>query len=102
MASVGLPSFEDSLPYPQASRFHARLQEISQRPEVEVQVAVFQLEVRLQLLHPRLELHERLAHALDLLVGQRAVLHAPQGLALHQLPEELDERQDELRETLLD
>src|SRR5207237_9868795 len=54
------------------------------------------------LLHPRLELHERLAEPVDLLVGERAVLHPAQRLALHQLPEELDQRQHELSEALLD
>src|ERR1051325_10875679 len=65
-------------------------------------MAVFELEMRLQLLHPRLEFRERVAEPLDLFVGQRSGLHAAQRLALHQLAEELDQRQDELRETLLD
>src|SRR5918992_1116637 len=68
-------------------------EQIAERPEVEVQVAVLEAELALELLHPTLELHERLAEPLDLLVGERALLHPTQRLPFHQLPEELDQRQ---------
>src|SRR4051794_13932004 len=55
-----------------------------------------------QLAHAPIELHEGLDQPLDLLVAERSGLHSPQRLALHQLPQQLDERQHELRETLLD
>src|SRR5213593_3460888 len=46
------------------------LEQVAERAEAEVEVAVLEAELRLELLHPPLELHERLAEALDLLVGQ--------------------------------
>ena len=54
-----------------------------------------------QLVHPLGELHERVAQALDLLIGERPGLHPVKRLPLHQLPQELDERQHELREAAL-
>src|SRR5919201_4907089 len=77
-------------------------EQVSERPQVEVEVAVFESEMLLELAHPLLELHERLAKALDLLLAQGVVLHAPQRLPLHQLAKELDECEDELREPPLD
>src|SRR5207248_5846911 len=77
-------------------------EEVAERPEVQIQVAVLEPELGLELLHAALELHERLAEALDLLVGQGALLHAAKRLPLHQLAEQLDEGEDELREALLD
>src|SRR5207247_2634804 len=78
------------------------LEQVAARAEAEVEVAVLEAELRLELLHPPLELHERLAEALDLLVGQAPLLHPPERLPLHELPQELDEGQDKLRESLLD
>jgi beta-phosphoglucomutase-like phosphatase (HAD superfamily) len=43
------------------------LQQVSQRPEVQVQVVLRQAELARQLLHALLEEHERLPEALDLL-----------------------------------
>src|SRR5690349_17924945 len=82
--------------------FHTGLQQIAQRAEVEVQIALFEPEMLDQLLHAAIELHERVAEALDLLVGQRAAVHPAERLPLHQLPQQLDEREHELREALLD
>ena len=48
------------------------------------------------------EPHERDAHALHLFVAQCASFHAPHGLSLEQLSQELDEREDELGEPVLD
>jgi hypothetical protein len=56
----------------------------------------------LQLLHPLLELHEGLPEPLDLLVRERSGLHPPERLPLHQLPQQLHEGEDQLREALFD
>src|SRR4051794_38294329 len=77
------------------------LQEPSERPQVEVQVLLLQAERLPELLHPLLEQHERLAEALDLVRGQRAALDAPKGLTLHELSQQLDQRQYEPGESLL-
>src|SRR5947207_2167314 len=82
--------------------FIPALEQVSERPEVDVQVTVLQLEMLLELLHTLIEPHEGLPHALDLLVGQRVQLHTPQRLPLHQLAQQLDQRQHELREAALD
>jgi hypothetical protein len=78
-------------------------QERAERPEVEVEVFRRRSEVVLQPLHGLIEPHERQAELLDLLVGQVLVLvHAPEGLFLHQLPDQLDDGEDEGREVVLD
>src|SRR5690349_6516802 len=90
---------EDSRP----PAFHASgLEKSSQRPEVEAQVLVSEPELDLQLLHPLGELHERLSQPLDLLVVERACLHPPERLSFHQLAQQLDQRQHELRQSALD
>src|SRR5690242_2033100 len=77
-------------------------EQVAERPEVQVQIRPLQPELGDQLVHSLLETHERLPEPVDLVVGERTVLHALQGLPLHQLPQKLDEREDELRETPLD
>src|SRR5579884_344012 len=84
--------------FPTPSLFTPLLQKTSERTEIEVQVLVLQPERRLQLVHPLGEAHERQPQPLDLLVGQPAFVHPPKRLALHQLAQELDQREDELRE----
>src|SRR5205823_11467514 len=79
----------------------ARSKKVSQGTEIEVEVAVLEAEVVLQLLHPPLELHEGLPHSLDLVVGERALLHPSEGLEFHQLAKKLDQRQHELRKPSL-
>src|SRR5204862_1959937 len=76
--------------------------QVSKRSEVEVQVRVVEAEVRLQLVHPLLELHERHPQPLHLVVAERAAFDAPERLALHDLAKELDQCQDELREPALE
>src|SRR5687768_15060155 len=76
-------------------------QQPPQRAQVEVEVAVCEAELSLQLVHPLGQLHEGLAEPLDLLVAERSALHPAQRLPLHQLTEELDEGEDELREPAL-
>src|SRR4029079_9046655 len=93
---------EDSYGYHQPARFHAGLEEVSERTEVEVQIPVFQAELRFELVHALVELHGRPAEVLELLVGKRYALHPAERLALHQLAEKPHERQDEPREALLD
>src|SRR4029079_17414507 len=88
---------EDSYGYHQPARFHAGLEEVSERTEVEVQIPVFQAELRFEVVHALVELHERLAELVELLVGQRSAFHPAERLALHQLAEKLHERQEEPR-----
>src|SRR4051794_14650132 len=79
-----------------------RSEQVPERPEVEVEVLVAQPEMLFQLVHPLCELHEGLAEPLDLVVVERAQLHPSQRLAFHQLAEELDQSEDELRKPSLD
>src|SRR3954471_13495308 len=77
-------------------------EEVAERPEAQVEVAGVEAELALELFHALLELHERLAETIDLFVGQRRVVHPPQRLPFHQLPQEFDEREHELRQPALD
>src|SRR5436190_1721060 len=99
---VSLLSLRASCAYFLLASFHAGLQQIAQRTEIQVQIALFELEVLGQLAHAAVELHEGLPEPLDLLVGKRSGLHPPQRLTLHELPQQLDEREDELRQAFLD
>src|SRR5690349_24753927 len=87
---------------PASALLNHPLEQRPERAEVEVEVLVREPELRLQLLHPLREPHEREPETLDLLVVECALLHPPQRLPLHQLPQELDERQHELGEAALD
>src|SRR5881227_358253 len=78
------------------------LHQPAQRPEVEVEVLVLEPELVLELLHPLLEQHERLAEPLDLVGRERAALDPPERLALHQLTQQLDQREHELGQALLE
>ena len=76
------------------------LHQLPERAEIEVQSSG----VRPNLLpisrsSPRA--HQRVADRFDLLARQRLLLHAPDRLPLHQLAQELDDRQHELRDRLL-
>src|SRR5688500_6903841 len=77
-------------------------EKLSDRPLLAVEVLDFEAERLPQLLHALLELHASLAEALDLVVGERAGFHAADGLSLHELAEQFDDRQRELREAALD
>src|SRR5512135_1150692 len=98
----GLLSSRTCRPYFPTARFHAWLQQIAERAEVEIEVSLLQPEVLGQLAHAAVELHEGLPQPLDLVVAEVAGLHAAQRLALHQLPQQLDQREDELGEALFD
>src|SRR5437763_793382 len=54
--------------YARSRPFSPLVDQCPERPEVEVQIPVFETELALQLLHPLLELHERLPHPLDLVL----------------------------------
>src|ERR671936_1447863 len=71
-------------------------EEVSERAQGDVQVLLREAEVLPQLLHPLFERHQRLAEPLDLLVAQSSGFHSPDRLALHELPQELDEREHKL------
>src|SRR5258708_15280039 len=45
--------------------------------------------------HPALERHERGPDPLYLVVAERALINSPQGLALHQLPQQFHEGEDQ-------
>src|SRR3954453_3282386 len=77
-------------------------QQGSEWSEVEVEVFFREAELLPELVHPLVQLHEGVAEALDLLVVEAAGLHAPEGFPLHHSPEEVDDRQDEARETAFD
>jgi MFS family permease len=70
-------------------------QERAEGAEVEVQVLRLEAEVLAQLGHPLLQPHERVAEPFGLLVGDGAVVDAPDGLALHELAEQFHDREDE-------
>lgn len=78
------------------------LHQVPERTKVEVQVLAFQAENLLELVHFSIELHECLTQALNLVVCERACLDPPNSLTLEQPPNELDERENELGQTLLD
>src|SRR5262245_7008863 len=77
-------------------------EEPAEGPQIEVEVLVAQAERGLELVHALVEPHERRAEPLNLLLVEGALLHAPQGLALHQLPQKLHEGEDEAGEPALD
>src|SRR3954453_7933407 len=66
------------------------------------EVLRLEAEVGPQLLQALLELHERLAEALNLIRAERPALDAPHRLALHQLAQQVDDGEHERREALLD
>src|SRR3954468_8814909 len=76
--------------------------QLSERAQVQVELDVLEPERRLQLLHALRKPHEGLSEPLDLVIRERALLHPAKRLALHQLAQELDQRQDELGEAALD
>jgi hypothetical protein len=77
-------------------------EEAAKRAEIEVQILGLELKLGAQLLHALVEFHERCPEAFDLLSGQPAGVDAPQRLALHQLAQQLDDREHQLAEALRD
>src|SRR5215213_5329287 len=80
----------------------ARSEQSAERPEVQVEVRILKAESLLQLIHSRLERHERASQPLDRGFVQATGLHAPERLPLHELSQKLDHREHELREPALD
>src|SRR5665213_4443745 len=70
--------------------------------EVEVEILRRQVEHPADVANGALDLHQRLANGLRLLLRHRPGFHPPDGLAFHELADELDERQDELDDRPLD
>ena len=71
-------------PLPSApSRGATVLHQVAERAKVQVKILALEAEGGLQLLHALLKAQKRDPEALDLGLGERAGLHAPQGLALH-------------------
>src|SRR5262245_14130821 len=64
--------------------------------EVEIQIFGVELEAFRDLVDRLLELHQSAAHVLDLLWRQAVFLETPDGLAFHELANELDQAQNEL------
>jgi hypothetical protein len=77
-------------------------QEPAQGTEVDVQVGVCQAEVFLEFFHLFRQAHEGAAETLDFLVGERPGLDASDRLAFQQFAEQLDEREDEFAQAILD
>ncbi len=68
-------------------------QQLSQRPQVDVQVFLAEIERVSDLGQLRLEFVVGHTQALDLVVGQPAPFDAPKGLALEHLAKQLDQSQ---------
>src|SRR4051812_15595476 len=88
-------------PHPRGATRDA-LPEVAENPELQVEILAGETELLLELLHPLLELHEGEAELLDLFVGEPTALDAAQRLSLHELTQQLDHREDETGEPLLD
>src|SRR5690349_6570049 len=70
----------------------------AERSQVDVEVGGGQVVARLELVHGLLQMHQPVAEALDLLVGQVALVDATQRLLLHQLAHQLDDGQHQLEQ----
>src|SRR3954467_15266362 len=77
-------------------------EQVAERPEVQVQVLRVKAELCAQLLHPLVQLHERPPQAFLLIRRKRSAVDAAQRLALHELAQQLDDREYELREPALE
>src|SRR5204862_7129460 len=76
-------------------------EQVPERAEVEVEVLRVEPELLAQLLHALVELHEGAAEPLDLVVGEAAAVDAAERLPLHELAEQLHDREHQLREAAL-
>ena len=75
--------------------------QLSDWPQVEVQVLGVELEALGKVVNGLLQLHERQPHVLDLFGRQRLFFEAPDGLPLHQFSDEFDEAEDEFDDRAL-
>jgi len=80
----------------------AVLSQSAQRSEVNVEILVRESEDRLQLVHPVVQLEQGESKALDLLIRQRATIHAADRLVLQNLTQQFYHGQHESRKALLD
>ena len=69
--------------------------------QIQVEVLRFQIELRPQISDGFLQPHQREAYGFGLLRGDGARFHAADGLAFHELPQELHERQHQLHHRTL-
>src|ERR1041384_2750376 len=72
------------------------------RPEVEIEFFIGQAELRFQLGHLRLKLHQRQAQFCDLFRRQSAALHPSDRLFFEQPADQFDQSQDEFGKALFD
>src|SRR6185312_9415259 len=90
-----IPNPQSPIPNPQS------LHELSKRTEIEIEIVGREAELRADLADRRFELHQRVADGLHFLARQRLLLHPPDRLTFHQPPEELDDREHQLRDRAL-
>jgi hypothetical protein len=79
-----------------------RLSQLSDRPEIQVELFRGDAEVAGEVVDGFFELHQGDAELFDLVGSEGLLLHAADGLALHELAQELDEGEDELGYRALD
>src|ERR671934_183041 len=72
------------------------LHQLADRPEIEIQIIWRQAEARADVLYGFFKPHQRDADLFDFLRRERLRVHAANCLALHQLSQELHDRQNEL------
>src|SRR5437763_12660422 len=75
----------------------AELHQFSDGTEVEIEILSRQAEPRTDVADGLFELHECDAYRFDFLLGQRLLLHPANRLTLHQLAQELNDGEHELR-----
>src|SRR5690606_1749532 len=73
-------------------------QQRAERPEVDVEIFDAQVVAAAQLRHRLVEPHERHPQRLYLLVAEVTLVDAAQGLSLHELPDQLDDGENELEQ----
>jgi hypothetical protein len=73
------------------------LHQLSQRTEIEVQILGGEAKEFADVPDGLFEPHQRNADGFNFFRGQRLLLHPPDRLTLHQLPQEFDNRQYQLR-----
>src|SRR6185436_8784592 len=78
------------------------LSQLAQRPQIDRQILVGQSECFLQLIHPVVQLQQREAKLLDLLITQAATIHSANGLMLQDAAQQFYHRKYKPRKTLLD
>src|ERR1043166_9680691 len=80
----------------------AALFQLPQRTKINLEILIRQAERRLELIHATAQLEKRQTEPLDLVLAQRAAVHATNGLMLQDFPKQFYHRQHETRKALLD